>query len=147
MMMVMIMTNMIRTYSELLTLKTFEERFEYLNLNGVVCEETFGSHRYLNQRFYTSPEWRRFRRDIIIRDNGCDLGLDDHPIEYERIIIHHLNPLTIEDVLANPKVLMDPENVICVKQRTHLAIHYGDEKQLDKEPIERSRNDTCPWKS
>lgn len=138
---------MIRTYSELSKLKTFKERFEYLKVNdgGHVGEDTFGWRRYLNQQFYKSPEWRAIRRDIIIRDNGCDLGIDGHDI-HGRIIIHHLVPLTKDDVELRTKYLTDPEYLICVSHATHNAIHYGSENSLLQEPIERSKNDTCPWR-
>lgn len=139
------MKNSIRTYSELITIPTFEERFEYLKLNGSVGLETFGHDRYLNQILYNSPEWRRFRPEIIVRDNGCDLACEGYEI-FGKILIHHINPITAKDILnRNPKVF-DPENVITTVHNTHNAIHYGDENLLITEPIERSRNDTCPWK-
>ena len=139
------MKNSIRTYSELITIPTFEERFEYLKLNGSVGLETFGHDRYLNQILYNSPEWRRFRPEIIVRDNGCDLACEGYEI-FGKILIHHINPITAKDILnRNPKVF-DPENVITTVHNTHNAIHYGDENVLITEPIERSRNDTCPWK-
>lgn len=135
-----------KTYSELITFPTFEERFRYLKLNGVIGEETFGFDRYLNQAFYLSEEWKRFRRGIIIRDNGCDLGMDDREIG-GTIIIHHLNPITMDDILKrNIEVLLNPDNAICVSHITHQAIHYGDESLLITAPIERSKYDTCPWK-
>lgn len=134
-----------KTYSELCKLPTFEQRFRYLQLNGLVGKETFGYDRYLNQVFYHSPEWRRFRRDIIVRDNGCDLGIKDRQI-IKSIYIHHLNPISLKDIeLRNPSVL-DPENAICVSFETHQAIHYGDESLLLLDVIERSPNDTCPWR-
>ena len=142
---VIIMKNLIRTYSELITIPTFEERFEYLKLNGSVGLETFGHDRYLNQILYNSPEWRRFRPEIIVRDNGCDLACEGYEI-FGKILIHHINPITAKDILnRNPKVF-DPENVITTVHNTHNAIHYGDENLLITAPIERSRNDTCPWK-
>jgi len=135
-----------KTYSELVKFQTFKERFQYLKLNGAVGEETFGFDRYLNQAFYNSLEWKRFRRDIIVRDNGCDLGIDDREIG-GMIIIHHLNPISMDDIIKkNVEVLLNPENVICVSSLTHQAIHYGDENLLSTAPIERSKNDTCPWK-
>ena len=144
-MVVITMKNSIRTYSELITIPTFEERFEYLKLNGSVGLETFGHDRYLNQILYNSPEWRRFRPEIIVRDNGCDLACEGYEI-FGKILIHHINPITAKDILnRNPKVF-DPENVITTVHNTHNAIHYGDENLLITEPIERSRNDTCPWK-
>ena len=144
-MVVITMKNSIRTYSELITIPTFEERFEYLKLNGSVGLETFGHDRYLNQILYNSPEWRRFRPEIIVRDNGCDLACEGYEI-FGKILIHHINPITAKDILnRNPKVF-DPENVITTVHNTHNAIHYGDENLLITVPIERSRNDTCPWK-
>jgi hypothetical protein len=128
-----------------MSLKTFEERYRYLRIHGEVGAETFGCDRYLNQVFYSSPEWKRFRRAIIIRDMGCDLGIEDREIN-GLIIIHHINPITIEDILQRRECLMDPENVICVSFNTHQAIHYGDENLLIQGPIERTMNDTCPWK-
>lgn len=139
------MKNLIKTYSELITIPTFEERFEYLKLNGSVGLETFGHDRYLNQILYNSQEWRRFRPKIIVRDNGCDLACDGYEI-FGKILIHHINPITAQDILnRNPKVF-DPENVITTVHNTHNAIHYGNKNLLITEPIERSRNDTCPWK-
>ena len=139
------MKNSIRTYSELITIPTFEERFEYLKLNGSVGLETFGHDRYLNQILYNSPEWRRFRPEIIVRDNGCDLACEGYEI-FGKILIHHINPITAQDILnRNPKVF-DPVNVITTVHNTHNAIHYGDENLLITAPIERSRNDTCPWR-
>ena len=135
----------IRTYSELIKLQTFEERFEYLNLNGVVSQSTFGSERYLNQMFYTSDEWRKLRNEIIIRDNGCDLGIEGFDI-YSKIFIHHMNPITEEDILRHSKYLIDPEYLICASMRTHNAIHYGDISQVSSIPIERKPFDTCPWR-
>lgn len=144
-MVVITMENSIRTYSELITIPTFEERFEYLKLNGSVGLETFGHDRYLNQILYNSPEWRRFRPEIIVRDNGCDLACEGYEI-FGKILIHHINPITAQDILnRNPKVF-DPENVITTVHNTHNAIHYGDENLLITEPIKRSRNDTCPWR-
>ena len=138
-------SGMIRTYSELIKLPTFEERFEYLSLNGSVGQATFGYDRYLNQILYNSPEWKRFRRDIIIRDNGCDLACEGYEIR-GRIIIHHINPISIEDIVNRNPMVFDPENVITTTHNTHNAIHYGDKELLVTGPIERSANDTCPWK-
>lgn len=135
----------IKTYSELIKLPTFEERFRYLKLDGVVGEETFGFDRYLNQAFYQSPEWRSLRNYIIIRDNGCDLGIPDRELN-SRIYIHHMNPITKEDILAMNEYVMNPEYLICVSKTTHDAIHYGDESLLITAPIERRKNDTCPWR-
>ena len=135
----------IRTYSELIKLPTFEERFQYLKLDGDVGVETFGFDRYLNQAFYSSDEWKSIRNQVIIRDNGCDLGIEGREI-YKRIIIHHMNPITKEDLLYRTEYLLDPEYMICTMKNTHDAIHYGDENLLFKEPIERKPNDTCPWR-
>lgn len=135
----------IRTYSELITLSTFEERFNYLKLSGNVGKETFGFDRYLNQKFYKLPEWLSVRDYVIVRDNGCDLGIDGREI-YGRIIVHHINPITKEDILTKSKFLFDPENLISTMDSTHNAIHYSDENLLLAAPIERRRNDTCPWR-
>lgn len=136
---------MIRTYSEMCSLNTFKERFYYLKLDGIVGEDTFGSKRYLNQILYKTKEWLMLRDKIIVRDNGCDLGVVGREI-FGRIVVHHINPITIEDVLnRNPKVF-DPNNLITCSDMTHKAIHYGDEQLLISEPIERSKYDTCPWK-
>lgn len=135
----------IRTYSELITLPTFEERFRYLQLGGKVGEDTFGHDRYLNQMFYTSDEWRRIRRDVIVRDNGCDLGMQDREI-HGLIIIHHMNPITIEDIINRSEFLLNPEYLISTVKNTHDAIHFSDERILITDPIERRPNDTCPWK-
>ena len=135
-----------KSYSELILIPTFIERYRYLKINGVVGEETFGYERYLNQRFYTSKEWRQFRRDIIIRDQGLDLGVDGFPIG-GTITIHHINPIDKKDILQGRwDILMNPENVICVSDITHKAIHYGDESLLMIGPTERRPNDTCPWR-
>lgn len=142
----MITTTMTKTYSELITIPTFIGRFRYLRLGGRIGEDTFGYDRYLNQIFYRSKEWKDFRRDIIIRDMGCDLGIEDREI-HDRIYIHHIIPITKDDIIyRNLEILLNPENVICVDDITHKAIHYGDESLLIAEPIIRSRNDTCPWK-
>lgn len=135
----------IRTYSELASLKTFEERYRYLRLEGKVGEETFGFDRWINQRFYKDPEWLSIRDEVIIRDNGCDLGIPGREI-YSRIIIHHMNPITKEDILKRSDFLLNPEYLICTMKRTHDAIHYGDEDLLYKLPVERAPNDTCPWR-
>ena len=136
---------MIRTYSELLTFPTFEERFKYLQLNGTVGADTFGHDRYLNQSFYHSTEWLRVKREVIIRDNGCDLGIAGREIP-TRIYIHHMNPIDQRDILDRTSYLLNPEYLICVSKRTHDAIHYGDERILVKDPIVRRPNDTCPWR-
>ena len=135
----------IRTYSELILLPTFEERFKYLQLNGRVGDNTFGFDRYINQKFYTSTEWKRIRDLVIMRDNGCDLALEGYEI-YGRILIHHMNPITVKDVELSTEYLMNPEYLICVTHNTHNAIQYGDEKLINKGPVVRTKNDTCPWK-
>lgn len=136
----------IKTYSELITLPTFEERYRYLRIGGAVGKETFGFDRYLNQKFYSSTEWRNFRRDVIVRDMGCDIGIEGREIQ-GLIFIHHLNPIDPKDIREkNIRVLLDFENVVCVSFNTHNAIHFGDDSILFAEPIERTRYDTCPWK-
>lgn len=145
----MIMTNStsIKTYSELITIPTFEERFRYLKLGGRVGEETFGSDRYLNQQFYTSGEWRDIRNHVIVRDHGCDLAMRDREIpDGVKILIHHMNPITAEDIIHRSEFLLDPEFLISTIDITHKAIHYGDERLLMLAPIERRPNDTCPWR-
>ena len=139
------MNTNIRTYSELITLPTFIERFRYLKLNGSVGMDTFGHDRYLNQILYHSEEWRRFRREVILRDNGCDLGCEDYEI-HGRVLIHHINPITVEDVIRRDPCIFDFENVISTSHNTHNAIHYGDESLLVTEPIVRTPYDTCPWR-
>lgn len=136
---------MCRCYSDLILLTTFKERYDYLRLGGTVGKETFGYDRYLNQILYTSVEWRNFRRQIIIRDNGCDLGCDGFEL-FSRIFVHHINPITAEDVINRSPIVFDPENVITTSHNTHQAIHYGDETLLPLLTVERSRYDTCPWK-
>lgn len=135
----------IRTYSELITFSTFEERYEYLRLSGRVGEETFGFDRWLNQVFYKSDEWLSVRDKIIVRDDACDLGIPGRDIR-SRILIHHMNPIRKEDILRRNDILLNPEYLICVTQNTHRAIHYGNANLLIKDPIERKPNDTCPWK-
>ena len=135
----------IRTYSELIKLQTFEERFQYLQLNGRVGEETFGFDRYLNQKFYNDPEWLRIRDQVIIRDNGRDLAMPDREIK-TRILVHHMNPIDKEDILRRSDFLLNPEYLICTIKATHDAIHYGDESKLIIMPPERRPNDTCPWR-
>lgn len=135
----------IRTYSELVSLSTFEERYRYLRLNGRVGEETFGFDRWLNQRFYKDPEWLAVRDKVIIRDNGCDLAIPGREI-HSRILIHHMNPITKDDILQRSRYLLNPEYLICTFKSTHNAIHYGDANLLFKGPIERKPNDTCPWR-
>lgn len=134
----------IKSYSELNEITNYIDRFNYLKLNGRVGEDTFGYDRYLNQIFYKSPEWRHFRNNIIIRDNGCDLGCEGYEIE-GTFIIHHINPITKKDILDRSPMLLDPENVITTVDLTHKAIHYGDAQLLITEPIERTMGDTCLW--
>lgn len=138
-------TTSIKSYKELIKLKTFEERLRYLQLNANVGIETFGSGRWLNQRLYHSSLWDDVKNEIILRDNGCDLGLDGYEIR-GRIYIHHLNPITKEDVLNNSSKLYDPNNLICVSFDTHQSIHYGSECAALSQLVERRPNDTCPWK-
>lgn len=133
-----------RCYSELSKLKTFEERFDYLQLKGRVGVDTFGFDRYLNQRFYTSAEWKRARRDVIIRDEGRDLGVPGYELQ-NGIYVHHMNPISAEDLIHGETWIIDPEFLICVSYNTHQAIHYGDKSLLPKLPVERSMNDHCPW--
>lgn len=135
----------IKSYSELIKMDSFEERYEYLRIGGKVGEETFGFDRYLNQRFYKTPEWMAVRDEVIIRDNGCDLGIPGREI-HGKILVHHMNPITKDDILQRSKFLLDPEYLICTYKPTHDAIHYGDAGLLMKNPIERTKNDTCPWR-
>lgn len=139
------MSTIIRTYSELITLPTFIERYRYLRLGGKVGEETFGFDRWLNQMFYKDSDWLSSRDAVIVRDLGCDLGMPDREIK-SRILVHHMNPITREDILRKTKFLLDPEYLICTMKNTHDAIHYGDENLLFKDPIVRTPYDTCPWK-
>lgn len=141
----MIMMTNIKTYSELIMIPTFEGRYEYLKLGGQVGVETFGFDRYLNQAFYKSDEWLSVRDYVIARDNGCDLGVEGYEI-YGRILIHHMNPITKEDILQRSKFLLDPEYLITTVKRTHDAIHYGNNSIIFEAPIERRKNDTCPWR-
>lgn len=135
-----------KTYNELILLPTFEERYEYLKLDGHVGEDTFGFDRYLNQAFYRSTEWKRIRRWIIVRDNGCDLAHPDREI-VGPIYIHHINPISMKDLTDQTDYLRDPENLVCVSYNTHQAIHYGSTELLTPtELVERRPNDTCPWK-
>ena len=135
----------IKTYTELSRLPTFEERYRYLRITGRVGEETFGFDRYLNQVFYRSRQWKQVRDHVIVRDNGCDLGAEGYDI-HGRIIIQHMNPITLKDIEHESEFLLDPEFLICTTHNTHNAIHYGDESLLITAPIERAKNDTCPWK-
>lgn len=139
------MTKMNRSYSELIIIPTFIERYRYLKLQSSVGKETFGFNRYLNQVFYTSDEWKAVRRDIILRDEGCDLACDGFEI-HGSIIIHHINPITYDDILQRRPIIFDHDNLITTRLNTHNAIHYGDESQLVIAPIVRTKNDTCPWR-
>ena len=134
-----------RSYLELIELETFEERFDYLRLDGVVGAETFGSSRQLNQALYRSYEWKKIRDMIILRDNGCDLGIDGRDI-FQQPYIHHLNPITKKQILDRDPILFDPNNLITVSYQTHQAIHYGDKSILLLDPIERFANDVAPWR-
>lgn len=133
-----------KTYSQMSMLPTFDERFDYLKLHGVVGESIFGFHRYVNQNFYTSKEWRLARSTVIIRDDGCDLGIEGRPI-YDRVYIHHINPVTLEQLEDDDPVLYDPNNLVCVSYTTHLAIHYGDKSLLVPDFFERRPGDTKLW--
>lgn len=141
----MTMKKIIRSYEELITISSFEDRFEYLKLNGTVGKETFGFTRYINQNFYHSSEWFSFRDKVIIRDNGCDLGVLGYEI-IGSIIIHHINPITYDDIVNMNDCVFDMNNVISTKLSTHNAIHYGDSNLLIKPLVERKKNDTCPWR-
>lgn len=134
-----------KCYTELRQIPTFEERFEYLKLNGKVCDETFGFDRWINQKFYKSLEWKKIRRDVIIRDNGCDLGLEGYELQ-NGIYVHHMNPMIPKDIVNAEEWILNPEYLICVSLNTHNAIHYGDKRLLPR-IIERKPNDTCPWKN
>lgn len=136
---------MLRTYTELLMFPTFRERFRYLKLKGAVGEDTFGYDRYLNQGFYHSDEWRSIRDRVILRDEGCDLGIPGREIG-GRVIIHHMNPISVSDIVHATDILIDPEYLICCSHDTHNAIHYSDESLLMPENVERFPFDTCPWK-
>lgn len=138
---------MYRTYQELMTFSTFEDRYNYLKLNGIPTETTFGGHRQVNQILYQSPEWKRLRRKVIIRDRGCDLGIDDRPISKpNKILIHHINPITLEQITSHDPAVFDPNNLITCSFDTHQAIHYGSESLLvPSKPTERHPGDTCPW--
>lgn len=137
----------IKTYSELITLPTFEERYQYLRIGGKVGAETFGFDRYLNQLFYKSDEWRSLRDYVIVRDNGCDLAIKDRLIpDGCKIYVHHMNPITIDDILKRSKYLLDPEFLVATMKNTHDAIHYGDVDLLVQDYVARCKNDTCPWK-
>lgn len=139
------MMKITKSYSKLKRLKTLEERFEYLRLSGRVGDSTFGYDRQLNQLLYSSPRWKRTRDEVIIRDNGCDLGVEGYEI-YGRILVHHINPITIEDIENDNDAIYDLNNLISTSHNTHNAIHYSDSSLLPKPLIERRKNDTCPWK-
>ena len=140
-------TMKIRTYEELSKLKTFEERYEYLKLDGSVGEETFGYDRYLNQQFYKyDPDWKKVRDEVIFRDNGCDLGIEGREIN-GLILVHHMNPITKDDILNRSEYLLNPNYLITTIKSTHDAIHYGSSDLLMKDPVVRSKNDTCPWRN
>lgn len=134
-----------KTYSELIQLPTLEERFDYLNQGGHVGESTFGYDRYLNQKFYTTPEWKRVRRNVIARDEGCDMAHKDYPIS-GRVIVHHLNAITPEMIINRDPSLFDMDNLVCVSHETHEAITYGSKEMLPEDPVERVPGDTCPWR-
>lgn len=134
----------VKTYKEMSRLETFEERFDYLKLNGSVGSDTFGFDRWLNQKFYRSKEWKRTRDQVIIRDNGCDLGIPGREIQ-GKIIIHHVNPITVEDICDITEYLMNPDYLVCTSQNTHNAIHYGDVNLLPKDPVTRKPGDTKLW--
>ena len=136
----------IKTYSELVKLNSFEERYKYLKLEGKVGEDTFGFDRYLNQIFYKTDEWKSVRDYVISRDNGCDLGMSDREIKFGKILVHHMNPITKEDILNRSDILLNPEYLITTTKNTHDAIHYGSDDLLYQDPIERYENDTGPWK-
>ena len=136
---------MIRRYSDLIQLPTFKERYYYLKIHGIVGEDTFGIDRYVNQTLYKSSRWRRTRSNVIVRDNGCDLGVEGYELD-DGIIVHHMNPITLEDIEEERDVVFDPEYLISCSARTHKAIHFGDENILPKELIKRKPNDTCLWK-
>jgi len=135
---------MIRTYRELRRLRTFEERFRYLSLRGEVGQSTFGFDRYINQQFYTSSQWRHVRNQLIVRDNGCDLGIEGYEI-HDRVIVHHMNPMTADDIIDGDERILDPEFLVTTTHLTHNAIHYGDESLLRKPFVERKQDDTRLW--
>lgn len=136
---------MIKTYSEVIKMNDFQDRFEYLKLKGVVGKETFAFDRWLNQKFYSGPTWRRLRDEIIIRDDGCDLAMPDRKI-HGKIFIHHINPVNVDDIVERSEYLLNPDFLICCSKRTHDAIHYGDASLLVLDPVERKPGDTIPWR-
>lgn len=135
----------IRTYSELIRLPTFEDRFRYLSEGGLIGDQTFGGSRFLNQDFYRSVNWKRIRDIVIVRDCSCDLAIQDRPI-HDRVVIHHMVPLRKDDIVNQSEFLLDPEYLVCVSYRTHNAIHYGSDKSIQKDYTPRRPNDTCPWR-
>lgn len=134
-----------KTYSDMIKISSFQDRFDYLSLAGIVGDTTFGGHRYLNQALYQSNKWKSARREVILRDNGCDLSHQDYSITGS-VYIHHINPITIEDILEERPCVFDLDNLICTSFRTHNAIHYGSKDLLPKNIITRTKNDTCPWR-
>ena len=136
---------LLRCYRELRRLPTFQERYEYLRIGGLVGESTFGYERYLNQMLYSSAQWRKVRNQVIIRDNGCDLGIEDFQI-HDRIVIHHMNPITVEQIEESASEIFDPEFLICCSYQTHNAIHYGVQCLLPQLPVERHPGDMSPWR-
>lgn len=136
---------MILRYRDLRSLATIQERYDYLRLGGSVGASTFGFDRYLNQAFYKSKEWQQARREVILRDKACDLGIDGYEI-VKGLVVHHMNPITVDDILDRKEEIFNPEFLICVSDRTHKAIHYGDAGLLPKEPVQRRAGDTCPWR-
>lgn len=139
------MERTIRSYSEMAALPTFQERYEYLRLDGMVGKDTFGFDRYMNQFFYRSPEWRRIRDIVIIRDLGCDLAVEGYEI-HGRVLIHHMNPISPEDIQSRSELLLNPEYLVTTTHMTHNAIHYGSDAPVAQVPVLRQRNDTCPWR-
>lgn len=140
------MMNQMKTYNEMILLPTLHDRYNYLKLNGTVAKETFGFERYLNQVLYRDKAWKEVRNYIITRDNGCELACEDYPIS-GKILIHHLNPITHDQILSRDVAIFDPNNLVCVSHRMHNAIHYGSEEMLPHDPIVRTKNDMCPWKN
>ena len=137
---------LLKSYSEMMLLPDFNDRYEYLRVTGAVGDPTFGSRRYLNQLLYKMPEWRKARREVIIRDNGCDLAHGDFELGDQPAYVHHINPITVEDILERRPCVFDLENLITTSFRTHQAIHYGSNDQLPQLPVTRQPNDTCPWR-
>ena len=136
---------MTKTYLEMLELPTYEERVNYLRLDGIVGADTFGHDRYLNQILYHTPEWKKIRYEVINRDAACDLALSDYPM-FDHVVVHHINPITVEMILNRDPAVFDLNNLVCVSERTHNSIHYGTEGPNSMVPVERKKNDTCPWR-